>query len=122
MMGIRVTQTQLAEFMHTSCKNGTSQSEMVIGAKDIGLRAFRLQGSTIEILAELLPSHFIIVDWMSGPDDNEDGHYELLKKVENNRVYLEDTEMSIEEFNQKWYDVEDGKRINNWAMLIWRRR
>lgn len=115
------SQFELAEMMGTTNEEGTSQENMLKGAKQIGLEAFPVKGLGIEELSTLLDNHYIIVDWMDGEDDNEDGHYSILEKVEDGKVYLKDAEMTAEEFEKKWYDIDGGVKSVRWAMIIWKR-
>ncbi len=119
--GIIKTQTELAELMGTTNKDGTPPDKMVECAKKIGLTAYPAKGADIESLGELLDNHHIIVDWMSGPNENDDGHYSELEKVDKGMVYLKDATMTVEEFDKRFYDIDDGKRSDRWAMIIWKR-
>lgn len=117
--GLDYTQERLAEMMGTTTKDGTTHEAMLKGAREMGFKAFRLQGLGIEGLAELLNHHYIIVNWMDGDNEESDGHYSLIKSVENGIVNLQDTSMKIEEFERKWYDLEvNGERIDRWALII----
>jgi hypothetical protein len=55
---------------------------------------------------------------MDGTDEENDGHYSLLEKVEDGKVYLHDYTFTTEEFDSKWYDIDRGQRVNRWAMLV----
>jgi len=121
--GIPTTQSELARIMHTSHEGGTGHYEMFCGAMEIGLQPTQTLGMMVETLAELLPNYYVVVDWMTGTNESDDGHYDLLHKVENEKVYLNDATMTIEEFNSKWYDIEsDGKRVDKWAMIVGKRK
>lgn len=120
--GIAYSQVELARLMSTSEEEGTSQENLHKGAKEIGLEVFQLKGLGIEELSTLLDNHYIIVNWMDGPNDLGDGHYSLLKGVENGLVYLDDAVMPIPEFEGKWYDLEDGKRVDKWSLIVWKRK
>ncbi len=117
--GMAFSQSELAQIMKTTQEEGTSQKNLHEGAKSIGLKAFQLKGLEIEELSTLLEHHYIVVNWMDGEDEKEDGHYSLLDRVENGIVYLNDAEMPVKEFEEKWYDIEeDGNKIEKWAMII----
>jgi len=115
---IDVTQSELAQLMGTSHENGTSHEQMLMGAKEIGLKPTQVLGMRIDTLAEVLPNYHVIVNWMSGSNDADDGHYSVLKSVTENTVVLEDREMKMEDFEKKWYDIEKEGRVNRWAMIV----
>lgn len=117
--GLYFEQTQLAQILETSHEEGTSHEHMLSGAKRIGLKCAQVQGQRIDALAEVLPEYYVVVNWMDGPNNESDGHYSIMKSVENGIVNLQDGSMKIEEFERKWYDLEmDGTRIDRWAMII----
>jgi ABC-type bacteriocin/lantibiotic exporter with double-glycine peptidase domain len=120
--GLFYTQAQLARIMGTTSEDGTSHEQMIRGAQEIGLRVFRLQGHHIEGLSELLPTHHIVVNWMDGPNDNDDGHYSILKDFVNGLVHLEDRVLDAEKFNEKWYDSEKEGRVDRWAMIVLKKK
>ncbi|MCK9371430.1 cysteine peptidase family C39 domain-containing protein, partial [Candidatus Dojkabacteria bacterium] len=84
--GMFATQSEIADVCSTTNAEGTSHLGLLRGARELGLRAFKVQGMRIDQIADFLPKHYVIVNWMSGPDEAEDGHYGLIEKVENNIV------------------------------------
>ena len=115
------TQSRLAEVMGTTNKEGTSHPQMVEGLKHVGLKGFTLEGLRIEELGILLKDHHVIVNWMDGEDEENDGHYSVLKEVREDKVYLEDKVINIEDFERKWYDIVGGKRVNRWALVVYKK-
>lgn len=116
--GLHYTQSQLARILQTTHEDGTSHEHMISGAKFIGLKVARIEGQRIEALAEILPQYHIIVNWMDGPNDADDGHYSILKEVKDDMVTLGDRVMKMEEFEKKWYDFEKESRVDRWAMIV----
>ena len=112
------SQSELADRMATSNKEGTSHMGMLIGAVESGLRAFQTKGLHSLDLNDLSKTHHIIVNWMTGDNEKEDGHYSLYEKFEDGRVFLHDAVMSEEQFNKVWYDYDRGNRVDRWALLI----
>lgn len=115
---IETTQSELARMMNTTHENGTGHNEMFCGAIAIGLKPIQVQGMRIDALAEVLPDFHVIVNWMEDltPDG---GHYSVLKEIKNGKVYLEENEMDIEEFDKRWYDFEEGNvKVEKWALII----
>lgn len=105
--------------MGTTNHDGTGHYEMFYGVIKLGLQPTQMRDTTVEILWKLQSDYHIIVDWMTGTDESDDGHYDLIHKVEDGKVYLNADTMTIEEFNSKWYDIEaDGQRIDKWAMIV----
>lgn len=119
--GIAISQSELARIMQTTIQAGTSQKNLHEGAKSIGLKAFQLKGLDIEELSTLLEHHHIVVNWMDGENEQEDGHYSLLDRVENGLVYLNDATMPVNKFEERWYDFEEGERVNRWSLIVWKR-
>lgn len=121
--GMFATQSEIADVCRTTNKDGTSHLGLLMGARELGLKVFKVQGLRIDQLADFLPKHYVVVDWMTGDDEAEDGHYEQIEKIENGKIYLIEGEVfDIETFDKKWYDFDkDGVRIDRWAMLVHRR-
>jgi ABC-type bacteriocin/lantibiotic exporter with double-glycine peptidase domain len=116
--GLTYSQSELATLMGTTEEFGTSHYQMFCGAIKLGLQPTQVLGQPIETIAKALPDFHVIVNWMTGTNETDDGHYDYLRKIEDGKVYLTADTMTIEEFNSKWYDIEDGKRIERWAMIV----
>ena len=116
--GMFATQSEIADACRTTNKDGTTHLGLLMGAREMGLRVFKVQGLRIDQLADFLPKHHIVVNWMDGEDEENDGHYSLFEKIEDNKVYLHDYTFTVEEFDKKWYDIDRGQRVNRWAMLV----
>ncbi len=116
--GLIYSQFELVKLMGTTNKDGTNHDQLFRGASIIGLLSLPVVNVPIEQLGALTKGCHVIVNWMDGPNEEDDGHYSLLKKVEGDRVFLNDRAMKVGTFNKKWYDIENGKRINNWSLLI----
>ena len=112
------SQSELATLLGTTESEGTSHSQMFNGGIKLGLEPTQVRDINIDVLKEVLPEYHVVVNWMEDltPDG---GHYSVLKDIRDGKVYLQDNEMEIEEFDKRWYDFEaDGKRIDKWAMLV----
>ena len=114
---IFISQSELADVMRTTNQEGTSHLGMLMGVRELGLKAFKVVGLKIEELKDFLPHNYVIVNWIDGGDELEDGHYSILTEV-SDKVYLNDYEMNIDEFEKKWYDFDRGKRVDKWALII----
>jgi ABC-type bacteriocin/lantibiotic exporter with double-glycine peptidase domain len=117
--GMEYSQSQLARLMGTTNENGTSHKQMLEGAKELGLSTFSVEWFSLDKLSSLLPTHYIIVNWIDGTNEHTDGHYSPLLKVEGNKIYLADATMDRKTFEKKWYDFDnEEKRIDRWAMVV----
>ena len=116
--GMTFSQSELGRMMGTTTEDGTNHIQMFSGAQKLELHPSMLEDATLEILTEFLPENHIIVNWMDGTDEKNDGHYSYLDRIDKDKVHLRDTTMTRQEFNEKWYDFEDGKRVNRWAMIV----
>ena len=116
--GKDITQCKLAELMQTTERDGTSHTGMMVGAVETGLKPHPTKDLKIEQLAELADCYYKIVNWIQGEDEREDGHYSILKGIEDGKVILEDGEVELGEFDRRWYDFDKGSRVEKWAMLI----
>jgi ABC-type bacteriocin/lantibiotic exporter with double-glycine peptidase domain len=116
--GKDASQSKLAEIMGTSSEEGTSHMGMLVGAIESGLRAFQTKGLHPLDLNDLSKTHHIIVNWIQGENDREDGHYSVYEKYEDGKVYLHDAVLPEEDFNKLWYDYDRGRRVDKWALLI----
>ena len=116
--GLFFAQDQLARILGTTHENGTDHYQMFCGAIKIGLQPTQVLGMKIETLAEVLPQYHVIVNWMDGDNEADDGHYSVLKGITEDTVILEDRILKMEDFEKKWYDIEKEGRVNRWAMLV----
>lgn len=112
------TQSELARILGTTHENGTSHDQMIQGTRRIGLLCEGFSNLQTCMLPRLLQSNYIIVNWMQGPNEQEDGHYSPLLNIDQHMIYLKDAVMSLKEFEQKWYDITDEGRVDQWALII----
>lgn len=119
--GMTYSQSEIATICGTSIEDGTSHYQMFCGGIKLGLQPTQVQDVDINFLKEVLPKFHVIVNWMDGPNDADDGHYSLLKSVTEDTIILEDQEMKMEDFEKKWYDIEKEGRVNRWAMIVKRK-
>jgi ABC-type bacteriocin/lantibiotic exporter with double-glycine peptidase domain len=117
---------ELARTMKTTEKEGTSHINMLLGARSLGLYARQVSDIPIEALIVIKKSrrYQIIVNWMDGKNYEEDGHYSILEDIDNKLTVLQDSTwgeiraMRNETFDKLWFDFENGKRINRWALFL----
>ena len=82
VQGKIVPQDELAKYLGTTKKDGTDHQQMFRGTLGLGLNAELLLGTSLKILQEHLNNNeVVIVNWMSGFDINNDGHYSILEEI-----------------------------------------
>lgn len=126
--GVNISQYELAKIMETTYEDGTSHGAMVEGAHAIGLMVMVVNGADLKDLQHMRDKGFsVIVNWMSGPKDLEDGHYSNFIEYKGGVVSLNDCSeggmirgMTGEEFNGRWYDIDEGVRARKWALVVYR--
>jgi predicted double-glycine peptidase len=80
-------------------------------------------GASLEALARVAPVKPVVVNWMTGSNHHEDGHYSLLDSVFQLEVVLMDPDigrrvMPRPEFEDKWWDLAKSGRVERWAMIL----
>lgn len=122
-------QGELVAMMGTD-EMGTSHVMMETAARLLGLDArwvFHLGFEELNKLRE--QGHTIVINWMSGHDDERDGHYSLVAQVTADRVVLHDPEgigsvriIERGRLEEKWYDLtRDGSVVNHAALVLIKR-
>jgi ABC-type bacteriocin/lantibiotic exporter with double-glycine peptidase domain len=139
-LGIEVTEEKIAEVMGTTQEAGTSHEGMIKGCEWLGLKGWwKKFPSSEESISELEKmvkrGSMIILDWMSGPNELEDGHYSeffgTMMQGGEKSIILGDPEwvgsiriIRIKDFLRVWYDTpidREGKIPNyleNYALII----
>lgn len=80
-------------------------------------------GETLDTLGLIAPIAPVVVNWMSGEDHHEDGHYSLLDRLEPGKVVLMDPScgentLDRANFEANWWDLARTGRVDNWAMVL----
>ena len=99
---------------------------MVRGLSLLGLSGEWVQQSLDELNNLRKSGQSVIVNYMSGPNDAEDGHYSVLYAVTETTVAINNPEwvgmitiFRREDFEKIWYDIaEDGTRQERWALVV----
>lgn len=106
---------------------GTTGEQMVMGAALLGLKAEWRNDKDLDELNFLrLFNHGIILNWMAGRDNANDGHYSVLHKATKRHVVLQDPDwigsMRIVDrklFESVWYDIDQNDvRLNKRALVV----
>src|SRR3990167_8310130 len=112
-----LSQTELATHIYDPSW-GTDGEAMVRGLSLLGLSGEWVQQSLDELNNLRKSGQSVIVNYMSGPNDAEDGHYSVLYAVTETTVAINNPEwvgmitiFRREDFEKIWYDIaEDGAR------------
>jgi len=112
------SQPDLARILGTTHENGTSHEQMIEGARKIGLQCEGFSNIPTLILPILSETNYIIVNWMDGPNEKDDGHYSVFYSTDGRKITLMDRTMPVQEFEKKWYDITPEGRVDHWAMLV----
>ena len=123
------SQKQIAREMGINEEWGTTGEEMLKGVAMLGLTGEWVQKGLDELKKELDGGSSVIVNYMSGPNQQEDGHYSVLSNATRDTVTLQDPEwigslkiMHRKLFEGIWWDVtETGEKLEKWALIVKRR-
>ena len=124
--GIEITQRELADVMGTTEKLETSHEDMMHGAFEAGMNFIAQERLNLGQLNAIRVGGFsVILNWMDGDDDQNDGHYSLLEDLTPKEIVLNDPSnggeirrFSRHEFEQRWFDINNGKVVRNWSMIL----
>ena len=105
---------------------GTDGEAMLQGVSLLGLSGEWVQENLDSLNDYRRQGASIIVNYISGPDEQADGHYAVLYAVTKTIVALNNPEWTgmitifrREDFEKIWYDVDqEGNRQENWALVV----
>lgn len=137
-LGVDATQEALAQAMGTTEEHGTSHEGMLTGCKTLGLSGRWVSmegvGDPFGVLEEeVKKGNVVILDWMSGGDALNDGHYSgFLGRIgqgSEEAIVISDPEwigsikaMREDDFLKVWFDTEGvgevAKRFDKYALII----
>ena len=129
-----VSQKDLAELMKTTLEDGTTHEQMLKGIKCFGLNAYATTETSLDVLNLVVKTgSVVIINWMSGKDIKEDGHYSILESSGKETVEINNPGYPIwnngergsyntlrrQDFEANWFDVEKNeKTVRNWALIV----
>jgi len=129
-VGISVTQSELAKIAPYDPDWGTDHEAMLAGARAFVLGAYEVIGRGLEELGQLAEKKAVILNFMDGLGNGEDGHYVLLDRLTENDIVVVDPNpissvdggfRKIERgwFEKHFWDVNrGGKVVGRWALAI----
>lgn len=123
-LGVKVSQGKIKELANTN-KDGTKMTKLVEAAKKIGLSSEIHTSKSLDELGNLVAEgNAVILDYMDGRE-KDDGHYSVLERVDKDFIVLQDPAyigsvrvIPKKSFERSWYDFENGKRVDNWALVL----
>jgi hypothetical protein len=105
---------------------GTNGDQMLAGAVMLGFTGEWVQKSLDDLSLDKQEGCAVILNWMSGGNDQEDGHYSPLEWADKDVVVIQDPEwigsikiMNRQMFERVWYDItETGEKQEKWALVV----
>jgi ABC-type bacteriocin/lantibiotic exporter with double-glycine peptidase domain len=125
--GIKETEKHLSKLLEATPEEGsTSFIPFLKVAKKFGLECVEKKKATIKDLKKLANQDYrIIVCYMDLKDRKEqEGHYSVVKKIENKKIYLYDpyygpnNHFSLSYFNRIWKDKEIPDDEKGWLIAM----
>jgi len=122
-----ISQAELSRRMNTTEENGTSQEDMVRILREFGLDIYATTTKPLDKLNKIRKKGAeIILNWMSGRNEENDGHYSILDALNENYIGLNNPSfkgsyniLRRQDFENIWYDIEaDGRRVDKWALIV----
>jgi ABC-type bacteriocin/lantibiotic exporter with double-glycine peptidase domain len=124
--GIKIGQKKLARLLETN-EDGTTHENMVWALEAYGLDVLAEEDCCLDKLnAAINDGAIVIVDWMTGQNFEEDGHYSILEHADEYYVYLNNPEgigyygmFDRDRWEEVWFDIEaDFSASYRWALVI----
>lgn len=125
--GILIDQVHVADRMGLDPEYGASHKQMIECAKSLGLEATVASHYTLDQLqAEKKSGKEIIINFMSGGSEDDDGHYSVFEGATDDVVLLNDPSWygaiclwRRNDFEACWYDItQKGERVAQWALIL----
>ena len=124
--GIGITEKDIVEAVRPNALWGTSHEEMQTIARGMGFAPVTYENATVEFIEKQKENGAdVVVDWMSGEDEENDGHYSLVDHVDDKEIVLNDTlagafvKIPHNEFQKIWWDTDlDEKPVRGWCMIL----
>jgi ABC-type bacteriocin/lantibiotic exporter with double-glycine peptidase domain len=125
--GIKISQSEVAKVLGTTDENGTSLRQMVAGARKFGLEASIVVGRSLDKLQKQVDKgNIVILDWMSGHNLDEDGHYSLLEATTKKTITVNDSDGMVgslrtflkKDFKKVWFDVGETENTKKVAIVL----
>lgn len=128
--GIPTTQRKVAALTKTTVARGAEPKQLVNGAKALGFTVSTIANKSSQetlnrIKRALARKHSVIVDYLTGKNLKNDGHYSVVKNISDKTISLWDPELGKtrsvpkEDFIASWKDTStNGGIFSRWAMFL----
>lgn len=124
--GINTIQYEVSLRAHTTQEWGTTHRGLIYAAASFGVIVRALHEASVDLLdAYKRDGYSVIVNWMSGPNINDDGHYSLFDNGDGDTVVICDPAdgrikiFNRQDFEDRWFDIDErGVRVRQWALVI----
>jgi ABC-type bacteriocin/lantibiotic exporter with double-glycine peptidase domain len=125
--GIKVGQRELSKIMGTTDEFGTSHEQMVEGLKHFNLEVEATTDKDLDSLNQhIKKGDLVILNWMSGPNQDEDGHYSIMEGCNKKLIAINNPDwmgsyniIRRQDFEDIWFDIEkDSRLIKRWSLII----
>lgn len=127
LTGKTISQEYCAQILGATDDDGVDFKKLRDGASQLELEAAVIQGVPLSVLKEYKSKGYVvIINWMSGRNFDEDGHYSLFEDVNSDFITLNDPEGLVgslriirkSDFDKVWFDIDEGKRTERVAIVI----
>lgn len=117
-----IAQLEIARVMQTG-EGGTSHEGMLLGIGYLGYQGLWRTNVNIEDLTRHQGK--VILNYMDGPDPENDGHYAAYAGIREGNILLDDSdvggtiEVPLERFVRSWYDKDGNNFYNRPALFLY---
>ena len=127
LTGKTISQEYCAQILGATDDDGVDYKGLLHGASLLGLEGGLVQGVSLNVLKEYKEKGYVVImNWMSGRNFDEDGHYSLFEDVNKDFITLNDPEGLVgslriirkSDFDKVWFDVDEGRRSEKVAIVI----
>jgi len=129
-VSISVSQSELAKIAPYDPDWGTDHEAMLAGARAFVPGAYEVIGKSLEELGQLAQNNAVILNFMDGTGNGQDGHYVLLDRLTENDIVVVDPnpissvdggfrKIKRDWFEKHFWDINrGGKVVERWALII----
>jgi len=126
LLGEHAEQGLIASLAGSDHVWGTTGEGLQRSAEELGYTAHWAQVPLETLEQKRKEGASIIINFMDGENEQEDGHYAVLRKLTPVWIVLDDPSLDgritifrRNDFEQRWFDVtEEGEKQWGWAMVV----
>jgi ABC-type bacteriocin/lantibiotic exporter with double-glycine peptidase domain len=124
--GVKMSERELIKLCGSSKDLGTEPGALIETLEKLGFPTITKENGTWAELKSLVTHGTpVLVNWWSDFEKPADGHYSLVYKVSDTRIFFMDPElggfrrMGKERFMRQWYDFYlNGEKNDRWFLYI----